>query len=286
VARTLAERGYDVVGATRRPGLQTAVRAERAGDATSPPAPRWVELDLERPETFAPALEGVRRVFLLARPGDPEPERVAAPFVEAMVAAGVEHVANLTSFGVEERDDIPLRKVELALEASGLGWTHLRPNWFMQVFAGPPLLGSILTEGRIAVPAGDATISWIDARDVGAVAVEALEDPERHGGRAWTLTGGEALGHEAVARAISEATGRTVRYDPIDDEEARRRVVEAGLGEARAERIVGFYRLVRGGACSPVVDHAERVLGRAPRRFDAFAREHRDRWIPPDSPRP
>lgn len=283
VARELAERGYDVVGATRRPHAATLTAG--AGDAVTVPGARWVELDLERPETFAPALEGVRRVFLLARPGDPEPERVATPFVEAMVAAGVEHVANLTSFGVEERDDIPLRKVEMVLESSGLGWTHLRPNWFMQVFVGPPLLGPILSEGRIAVPGGDATISWVDARDVAAAAVEALEHPERHGGRGWTLTGDEALGHGAVARAISEATGRTVRYDAIDEDEARRRVIAAGLGEARAERIVGFYRLVRAGACSPVVDHLARVLGRSPRRFEAFAREHRNEWIAPDATR-
>lgn len=56
-------------GATRRP------------NEPAPELPEAVELvrfDLERPETFAPALDGVRRVFLAARPGDEHPERVYA----------------------------------------------------------------------------------------------------------------------------------------------------------------------------------------------------------------
>ena len=48
VLRSLRERGAVAVGASRDP----AAAASRAGGD-------WVELDLERPETFGPALEGV-----------------------------------------------------------------------------------------------------------------------------------------------------------------------------------------------------------------------------------
>ena len=67
---------------------------------------------------------------------------------------------------------VALRRIELHLEDSGIAFTHLRPNFFMQIFAGGPLWVGLRTEGALRIPAGSAKISFIDARDVaGAAAV-------------------------------------------------------------------------------------------------------------------
>ena len=179
--------------------------------------------------------------------------------------------------GADTRDDFSLRKVERYLEASGLAWTHLRPNWFMQIFSTGPLLGAIRATGKIQVPAGDAKISFIDARDVAAVAAAALTEPG-HLGKAYTLTGPEALDHVSVARAISSATRRAVEYVALSEDQARSGLRLSGMDAERIERLIHFYRLVRQGACAPVSADVPRILGRAPISLARFVQENASAW--------
>jgi uncharacterized protein YbjT (DUF2867 family) len=265
VVRELVRRGADVVGASRDPAA-----------AARMPDVRFVRFDLEAPGTWRDALAGVSKVLLMARPGDDEPQRLANALIDEMRTAGVQHVVNLTAMGVETREDMGLHQVERHLEASGIPFTHLRPNFFMQVFMGDALAAGIRS-GVLAVPAGDARLSFIDARDIAAVAAEALSGGG-HEGKAYTLTGPEAMDHAAVAAAIGDAVGRPVRYVALEEADARSRLAQAGLPPARIERLVGFYRLVRAGYCAPVTGDVQQVLGRPPATFAAFVRAHRQCW--------
>lgn len=276
LSRRLLKMGVPVRGATRTP--RRAVHRKL-------PATEWVRFDLEDPDTFAPALRGVRRLFLLARPGDPDPAGVAAPLIEAMKVAEVRRIVNLTAMGAESRGDVPLGEVERLVEEAGFAWTHLRPNWFMQVFTSGPLLEGIRSAARIAVPAGGSRISFVDARDVAAVAAEALVHPG-HVGRAYTLTGNRAMSHEEVARVISRATGRPIEYADLSEDRARAAILSSGLGPDRADRLIRFYRLVREGHAKPVTPDIPSVLRRPPISFARFARDYRETWgRPPESPK-
>ena len=262
----LARRGIGARAASRDPAAaQQRVAAEEV-----------VRFDLERPETFDAALAGIERVLLMARPGDEQADRIALPLIARMQAAGVRHVVNLTAMGTERRPDFALRRVELALEASSMACTHLRPNWFMQILSADPLRRAIAA-GVIRIPAGDACVSYVDARDVGAVAGSALAEPG-HEGAAYTLTGPAALDHAAIARAIARAAEIAVEYQPIDEDTARAELARAGFPPPWVERLVGFYRLLRAGLCAPVTGDVERVLGRPPIPFARFAAEHSGLW--------
>lgn len=268
VLAALAERGVAVRGASRDP----AAAASRASFPCE-----WVPFDLERPGTFAPALDGVDRVFLVARPGDEHADQVALPLIDAMKAGTVRHVVNLTAMGTELREDFALRKVECYLEASGLAFTHLRPNWFMQMLAGGSVAADIRATGTFHLPAADARISYIDARDIAEVAAEALAAPG-HEGRAYTLTGPVALDHHEVARVIGAAAGREIRYVPVDEDAARGALAHACFPPAWVERLVGFYRLIRSGACAPVSPSVQDILGRPPASLARFAADHAAAW--------
>ncbi len=268
VASLLARKGFAVRGATRDP---VAAAARSAGAA------EYVEFDLERPATFGAALAGVDRAFLIALPGDEHSDRVALPLIDAMKASGVRHVVNLTAMGTEMREDFALRKIELHLEASGLEFTHLRPNWFMQVIASGSVGTSIRATGTFMLPAAEARISYIDARDVSAVAAEALCGTG-HAGRAYTLTGPTALDHHEVATVLSEVTGRPIRYVPLDEAQARTTLGQAGFPPEWVERLITFYRLIRAGLCAPVSPDVVAVLGRPPSGFRQFAVEHASAW--------
>jgi uncharacterized protein YbjT (DUF2867 family) len=278
-----------VIGATGSVGSELVTLLGRLGEnvraATRKPAAarsphsavEFVEFDFERPQTFAATLDGVDRVFLIARPGDHHADRVAFPLIDEMKRAGVRQVVNLSAMGVESQDDFALRKVERYLEDSGIGFTHLRPNFFMQVFSSGPLLLDIRSTGAIHIPAAGAKLSYIDARDIAAVAAATLTK-RGHTGKAYTLTGGQALDHHEIARAISGAAGKTIQYEAITEEAARSALASGGLSPERRERLIGFYRLVRQGFCAPVSSDVQTVLGRPPISFAQFAKDHAQCW--------
>ena len=280
------KRAVLVIGATGTVGskvlarllaLREPVRAATR-DPSRPVGTEAVRFDFERPETFGPALRGVDRVFLIARPGDEDADLATIPLIDEMKRHDVRHVVNLSAMGTERADHaVALRRIELHLERSGIGFTHLRPNFFAQIFSTGPLLASIRATGVIALPAADAKISFVDALDVAEVAVAALCQSE-HIGKAYTLTGERALDHAEVARTISAAAGRAVRYVPLEEEDARENLVRAGMPEDRIERLVRFYRLVRGGAASPVSPSVRETLGRPALAFEDFARAHAAVW--------
>jgi uncharacterized protein YbjT (DUF2867 family) len=269
VVAQLERLGVSVRAATRNPELREL--QARVGS-------EWVEFDFERPDTFLSALDGVSSMFLLARPGDERSDEVARPLIDCARRAGVRRVVNLTALGVERAEHASaLRHIELYLEKTGLEYTHLRPNWFMQTFTRNPLLSGILKAGVIAVPAAEGRISYIDGRDVAAVAVAALTRPG-HGGKAYDLTGQEALKHSEIAAVISAAAQRTVDYAPLDEDAARRLLSPSGLSDERIDRVLGFYRLVRAGLASPVSSAVQEILGRPATTFAEFAHEHAGVW--------
>jgi uncharacterized protein YbjT (DUF2867 family) len=243
----------------------------------------WVAFDFEQPDTYAAAVQGVDKAFLIARPGDDHSDRTSIPLIDIMQRHGVRHVVDLSAIGVEGREDFALRKIERHLEASGLAYTHLRPNFFMELFTVWPLYDALMATGALRLPAADARLSYIAAADIADVAVAALTQPG-HEGQAYTLTGPEALDHDTIVRVISAASGRSFRYEALDEDDARAGMAASGLSPARIERLIGFYRLVRRGACAPVCDDVQRVLGRPATTLQAFAGEHAAIWQPEGSP--
>jgi uncharacterized protein YbjT (DUF2867 family) len=263
----LEKRGVPVKAATRSPEKVVAAS----------PTTHWVHFDLEQSSTFAPALADVCRVFLIARPGDDRPQEVAVPFIDAVRHSGATHVVNLTAIGTEMRPDFGLYAVEKALEESGLAFTHLRPNFFMQIFTSGLALSQVKNLRQIRVPAGEAALSFIDVIDIADVAVEALLNSKHHR-KAYALTGGEALSHAEVAACISRTTNMPVEYVALDEEQARQEIVGAGLASALADRLLSFYRIVRTGAGAVVSPAVQEVLGRPPRTFAEFAAANVSFW--------
>ncbi len=89
--------------------------------------------------------------------------------------------------GVDANDAIPLRQLELRIEAAGVPYVLLRPNWFFDNLHGR-WFTSISRAGQLALPAEAARTSFVDARDIADVAFVALTRPLLDG-RALVLTG-------------------------------------------------------------------------------------------------
>lgn len=267
LVRLLAEKGAMVKAATRQPHTYTAQTGVEA-----------VAFDYDRPESYAPALAGVDRVFAIPKNADPVAQETLNPFIDAAKAAGVSHVVLSTAMGVDQAPpDLGYRQVELHLMQSGMAYTILRPNWFMQNFNPGFILPMIQQGGAIYLPAGDAPVSFIDTHDIAAVAAKVLTEPV-HGGREYTLTGGTALTYAEAAALISKAAGREIRYVPVPDEAMREALTGAGWWSGQVELMVGLFGGVRQGWAAPVVPTLAELLGRAPITLAQFAAENAEAW--------
>jgi uncharacterized protein YbjT (DUF2867 family) len=270
-----------VTGATGKVGRELVRELEAAGapfrvGARSPEsAPRGAVLfDYDRPETFRPALAGIDRLFLLTSRGT---ER-EAPAVDAARTAGVRRIVKLSVWGAEEDAFVfgrAHRAIERHIEDSGIGWTFLRPNGFMQNFS--EFKSSGIRRGEIADATGDGAWSIVDARDVGAVAARALME-RGHEGRAFKLSGPESLTQAQMTDVISEAAGRPVRYRDLDDAEYKAAEMAAGVPEVYADALVDLNVYYRRGAAADVTEDVAAVLGRPPGTFRRFALDHAALW--------
>lgn len=266
--KLLVARGIPVRAATRTPE-NVSLRRERGVEP--------VFFDFDRQETFAPAVRKAEKIFLVARPADNHSDKAAIPLVDEARKAGVRHIVNLTAMGAEQDATFALRLLERYIEDSGIPFTHLRPNWFMQNFDSGPFMADIRSTGALHLPAADAKLSFIDVRDIAAVGFASLTNPA-HLGKAYTLTGGEALDHATAMAAISAAAGRTLAYIPISEEAACAALAHARVPADRIERWRMFFRKVRAGECATVSPDVETILRRVPITFGRYAQDYASAW--------
>lgn len=73
--------GVELVKLLNREGqnVRAAARNPAAVSGLFPKGVEIMEFDFERPETFAKAVKGVDKIFLMARPGDNHSDKTATP---------------------------------------------------------------------------------------------------------------------------------------------------------------------------------------------------------------
>lgn len=232
-----------------------------------------VIMDYNRPETLFAALEGCDKLFLLG-PNALNQTQLELNAVEAAKAVGVGHIVKQSVMGAdEEAFSLALvhRPVEKAIISSGMAWTFLRPNSFMQnvvTFMGE----TIKAESAFYSASGEAKISHVDVRDIAAVAMKALMEPT-HAGKAYTLTGPEALTYDEIANELSTVIGRTISHISLSPSDLKHGMLAEGMSEAIVDRMLDLERYYREDQASRITNDIKQVTGRDPRRFVQYTRD-------------
>ena len=239
---------------------------------TAPGNVHTVVLDYGKPETIRAALEGVDTLFLV---GPPTANLVAleANVIDEAQTAGITHLVKLSALGGRNAIFPSMhRDSEERIEASGVPYTFMRPNGFMQNFVTYHS-ATIKAQNAFYGCQGNGAVSHIDVRDL-AAAVVAVLSSKGHEGKAYPLTGPEALTQAQVAEKLSRATGRTISYVDLAQDEMRQAMLRAGMPEWSADAVLDLTRLYRDGGASSVDDTVEKLIGRKRKSFDEFAREY------------
>jgi len=234
VVNELAAQGQAVRALTRQPRLEEGR-----------PNVGWVSADFEDPKSLASAMQGADRLVLIS----PAHRRMAEhqmAVVEAALKAGIKKIAKLSGLGAGP--DAPIRlpqkhhAIEQAIAESGIDYSFVRPNLFMQVLLGS--VQSVQTDGAIYAPAGDGRISFIDARDVARVLAAEVQ---REGRSIVEITGPQALSYAEVARTLGDLIGRPVQHVNVTPEQARSSMLSMGMDSWLVEAFIELFEVYRAG---------------------------------------
>jgi uncharacterized protein YbjT (DUF2867 family) len=255
-----------VIGATGKTGRRVATKLEadgvpvRRGSRNSA-----TPFDWEAPETWTPALIGVRSAYVtyfpdLAFPGAVEK---LESLCETAKDANVEHLVLLSGRGEHHA-----RQGEAVVRNSGLDFTIVRAAWFAQNYSEGYLRDSILA-GVLPMPGGDVAEPIIDIDDIADVAVSVLTK-DGHKGELYEVTGPRLMTFADMAQELGRAIGRPIRHVPISFEDFRANIAKAG-GEFVADVFTAIARETLEGRNAQLTDGVQRALGRPPRDFADFA---------------
>jgi uncharacterized protein YbjT (DUF2867 family) len=241
--------------------------------AKAPAGTSTVIADFAKKETLPPALDGVHSVFLVCSP-IPQLVELEWNMIDACVSSGVGHIVLSSALGAREyRKSFPSwhRTVEDKLKSTRISFTILRPNMFHQNVTAH-FAPSIRSKGAFSASMGNAPVSFLDVRDIAAVAAKSLAGGE-HSGMTYELNGPEALTYWELADKIEEHADRPVQYVNIPAEAQRKAMLDQGMPEWQAEALLdlqAFYVKGKGGKVDGLL---EQLLGRAPITMGEFLAE-------------
>jgi uncharacterized protein YbjT (DUF2867 family) len=217
-------------------------------------------------------------MFLMRPPQLGNVGRDMVPSLEAARALGVRHMVLLSLQGAQRNKVVPHARLEAWLRDSGLGWTFVRPSFFMENLSTTHA-SDIRDRDEIMVPAGRGATAFVAAADVGAVAAVALRDPRAHRGRAWTPTGPEALTYDEVAAELTMVLGRPIRYRrPGVVTYARHASSVLGMPRGMVLVTSAIYSAARLGLAGGLTDDVRTVTGRDPTAVADWALRNREVW--------
>jgi uncharacterized protein YbjT (DUF2867 family) len=245
---------------------------ERFGDSVEA-----IRFDFCDSNTYHAAFQGVEKLFLMRPPQITDVKRYMFPAIDAAKHGGVKQVVFLSLIGIEKLKVVPHYKLEGYLQRASLQTTFLRCSFFMQNL-NTTHQQEIKERSEIFVPVGKARTSFIDVRDIGAVAAVALVE-EGHTGKHYDLTGSERLDYWETAEVMSEVLGRRITYSNPNALHFFVEAIRRGRPFAQALVMLLLYTATRFGMAEAVTHEVERLTGRKPISFRQYVQDYRAMWI-------
>jgi uncharacterized protein YbjT (DUF2867 family) len=242
--------------------------------AKAPPGVATAIADFSSLESLQHALTGIESVYLVCSP-TPTLVELESSMIDACRGSGVKHLVLNSALGAADfPKSFPAwhRVVEDKLKASGLGYTILRPNSFMQNIVSY-LAPSIREQGAFFAAMGDARVSYLDLRDIAAVVARVMGSPAAHLGKTYELNGPEPITYSDLAQRIARACGRQVKFVDIPEAAQRAAMLDMRMPEWQVDALLDLQRYYKFGHGGEVTEVLPKLLGRAPLDLDSFLEE-------------
>ncbi len=274
VVRLLSPLNYPVTAAVRNP-----IEASKSlGNNV-----RCVTLDFTNPETFTDAFAGINKLFLVRPPAIADIDRIT-PALNAAKQAGIEEIVFLSIIGANKNRIVPHYAIERAIEQLNILAVFLRCSFFMQNL-NTTHREDIRLRDRLFMPAGNGKTSFIDTRDIAAVAVKILAEEqdiskeELPSNRAYDHTGAAALTYSEVATIFTTVLSRPIHYTNPPIPIFIWQMLQQGFPLPFVLVMVGIYTTARFGLADLVTSDVQQLLGRLPISIDRYVEDYRQCWL-------
>lgn len=225
------------------------------------------------------ALDGVTSVYVVCSP-IPQLVELESNMLDACKESGVKHVVLNSAMGAGDcGKSFPSwhRKVEDKLKTTGLSFTILRPNGFLQNIVAFNA-ASIRAQGAFYAAMGDAKVSYLDIADIAVAAVKALSGGA-HAGKTYELNGPEAISNQELAKRISKVAGRTVNFVDIPESAQREAMLGLGMPDWQVTALLELQQYYKQGGGAKTDGLLKSLIERDPITLDQYltanAREFR-----------
>lgn len=274
--------GSELVDLLSKSGVTVRAVLRNVSRIRKIPGVVWIQADVSDTSTLKATLAGTDSLFLLTG-NQPGFGKTQIEIIKIADLLGVKHAVKLSALGASPRTKSGLTlehwEAEQILESTKMTWTILRPHAFMQNWLGEEAK-TVREENAIYSAVGDGIVPFIDARDISAVAVETLLNPELHHGQRYILTGGEAFGFKRLANTLSQVTGKTIVYKPLSMDEMRIRMEKQGIPSESIDSLLALAAYQKaGGATEKVSESVREILKRPPRSVEDFAKDYQAYFV-------
>ncbi len=234
--------------------------------------------DLLNIDSVRSAMEGVSAAYFVY-PLVPGLIDSTAYFAQAAREAGLKAVVNMSQISARRDSESHQARdhwiSERVFDWSGVPVTHLRPTFFAQWLTYPRVRQEIAQRGLIRLPFGNGRHAPIAAEDQGRVIAAILADPAPHAGKCYQLFGPVEMDQHGVAKAVSDALGRDIIYEPIQVADFHRQLEDFGLPEQTIQHLCAVALDFQNGLFAGTNDTIETITGVAPITVQSFVETHK-----------
>src|SRR6266513_556398 len=239
-------------------------------------------IDLDDPRTFDEALKDITGLFLLT--GYTVAMLVQSKsLIDAAKRNGIKHIVHLGAFTRDHYAYATVfawhQMIETYLRDSGIAWTNLHPNMFMQSFLSVWSLKGGVYSAFTSKAIGFTALEGVAE----AAAVILMEGPEKHNGKDYWFSADVLTPHQ-VAETLTAATGRKFTASVRKAEGFQNDAVQPGSAFEPAYEKGGFelFGQVEDGRMAyvgSVADDSKKLLGREPLLLRDWAKLHADELL-------
>lgn len=267
----------DELQADRKAGylnIKAGVHSAKSRDYVTAAGAEAVDFDLTDFTGFDNALAGSDTVFLL-RPYTIRQMMMGKQVIDAAARVGVKHIVTLGAYGSPDTPWSVIgwnHMVDVYAQRSGMNWTNLRPNYFMDNMLVQRDKASNTLFNSITRP-----VSWICSEDIAAVAAAVIRNPQAHAGQVYPLAS-FAFGIAEIADIFTKFTGQKHGHASPPIERLKERLAAQGREPDYAQALIDYIEAVQAGKVpeiADVFDTVQRVAGRPAMTWEVFLERHK-----------
>ena len=230
---------------------------------------------IEDNQSLINAMSGVNKVLILL-PNSENQLALETQIVDVALQSGVKHIVKVSSIEATPDATSPIPKLHLESEnyikASGLEWTMVKPNFYMQ-----NLLGSAATikeQDKIFLPMGEGKTGMIDTRDVGKVIAKVLSE-NSHTSKNYAITGPEILSFHDVAEKFSNVLERKIDYVDMPMATYKDILSKFLTNQWLLDSVIDLFVGIAEGGIEDKTNAYKELMGKEPKSLEEYIKEHR-----------